>query len=187
MQSNPFLRPSRLALAMCLLGSASLPAYAATGTPASKIDAQLLAPSLTGEAQEALIEVKGRANKNVIDQNQNYLQRRKAWVDHMQAHAAQAQSGVVSWLKRNRVEHKVYWINNTIWIKADRATLDALAARDDVNFIYGNPLLPVRRPQFEQGIVANATLAGPEWGVAKINAPQVWGRWHYWPRRNHCR
>ncbi|MEN9867644.1 MAG: hypothetical protein RL748_3234 [Pseudomonadota bacterium] len=176
MQQATFNRLTSALLAGGLLTLVAItsPAMAANTNPTAKIDPQLLAPGIANNTVEALIEVRGRANKNVLSPQQHYLERRKVWVDHLQTMSGQAQAGIIDWLKRNKIEHKVFWINNTILIHADRATLTTLAARDDVVFIYGNPQIQMRRPQFEQGIVEGVALAGAEWGVAKINAPQVW-------------
>ncbi len=177
MQFSNFKRITHalLALGALSLGAICNPALSADSISAnSKIDPQLLAPGLANNTVEALIEVKGRANQALLNPNQHYLERRQVWVDHLQAMSKQAQAGIVGWLKANKIEHKIFWINNTILIHADRAALNKLAARDDVVFIYGNPSIPMRRPQFENGIVEGVALAGAEWGVSKIRAPQVW-------------
>ena len=140
----------------------------------NKIDPQLLNSTLKTGLLEALISVRGAANKNVLDPNQHYLERRQAWVDQLQSSTSRAQNGLLEWLQKNGIEHKSFWVNNTIFIRADRATLTSLAARDDVVFIYGNPSIPMRKPLVEQNFSPLATLAGAEWGVAKINAPKVW-------------
>lgn len=177
MKSRNFKRTTHVlsAWGLLALGAIGTPAMAAEDVAAnSKIDPQLLSPSLADTPVEALIEVKGRANQALLNPNQHYLERRKTWVNHLQTMSSQAQAGIVGWLKANHIEHKIFWINNTIWIRADRASLNKLAARSDVLFIYGNPSIPMRRPQFENGIVEGAALAGAEWGLTKIRAPQVW-------------
>ena len=168
-----------LALSLFMLGAGN--GVSASPAQLSKIDPQLLAPSLMAEGNglvEALVKVKGKANKNLLNPNAHYLDKRQAWVDQLQNTTNIAQSSLLNWLQRNNVEHKSFWVNNTIYIRADRSVLNQLAARDDVIFIYGNPKLQIRRPAPEPMAVEQqdslATLAGPEWGVAKINAPKVW-------------
>lgn len=182
MQHPKVNKLSRTLLALGLFafsGSQGLSAIAAPSAN-SKIDPQLLiSPMAAGQSNmvEALIKVKGSANKNVLHPNQHYLDKRHAWVQHLQSTTNNAQSDLLNWLQRNSIEHKSYWVNNTILIRAERSVLNTLAARNDVVFIYGNPKIQKRQPVPEP-MAANvdnfATLAGPEWGVAKINAPQVW-------------
>lgn len=164
-----------LALSLAALGTGvSANDTLVSSNPASKIDPQLLNVQLKSGLQEALISVRGSANKNVLDPNADYLQRRKAWVNHLQSTTNAAQGNVLAWLKKNGVEHKSFWVNNTIFIRADLDTLNALAARDDVVFIYGNPSIAMRKPLAPEETHAFSTLAGVEWGVSKIRAPQVW-------------
>jgi subtilisin family serine protease len=163
-----------LALSLLAIGSSTFGNATAQDLASNKIDPQLLTTSLKGGLQEALITVTGSVNKNVLTPHMHYLERRKVWVDHLQTTTAASQNALLSWLQKNRVEHKSYWINNTIYIKADQATLKAIAARDDVVFIYGNPQIPMRKPLVEDEVSPLATLAGAEWGVTKIRAPQVW-------------
>ncbi len=189
MQHPKVLKLSRTIIALGLFafgGVHGLSATAATSvataiTPVNnKIDPQLLVSSLAaGQSNmvEALIKVKGKANPSILKPNQHYLDKRQTWVNHLQTTTNQAQAGLLNWLQKNSIEHKSYWINNTIYIRADRAMLATIAARNDVIFIYGNPKIQKRLPAPEP-MAANvdgfATLAGPEWGVAKIKAPQVW-------------
>lgn len=182
MQHPKVNKLSRTILAIGLFafgGTQGLSAIAAP--PASnKIDPQLLVSTMAaGQSNmvEALIKVKGSANKNILNPNQHYLDKRQTWMEHLQTTTNTAQSDLLNWLQRNSIEHKSFWVNNTILIRADRSVLNTLAARNDVIFIYGNPKIQKRFPTPEP-MAANldsfATLAGPEWGVAKINAPQVW-------------
>ncbi|MBI3229352.1 MAG: S8 family serine peptidase [Burkholderiales bacterium] len=176
---------SRTVLAVALLAFGGMQGMSAQATPASnnKIDPQLLAtPNIStfGNANnmvEALIKVRGNADKSILDPNQHYLEKRQNWIDHLQTSTQTAQYNLLDWLVRNNIEHKSFWINNTIYIRADRAHLATLAARDDVVFIYGNPKIQKRQPSPEPhaaSVDGFASLAGPEWGVAKINAPKVW-------------
>lgn len=180
-QQRSKLKPTILALSLFALCNIGNTAFSATPNPANKIDPQLLAPSLAaqGGMVEAMIEIKGRANRNLLNPNQHYLERRQSWVDQLQSTANQAQTNILSWLQRNNIEHKSYWINNTIWIRAERSVLNQLAARDDVIFVYGNPKLKKRSPPIQDveeaaQLASQSLLAGVEWGVAKINAPKVW-------------
>ncbi len=173
MRALPLLKRLIVVSATLSLGLAAFNLSAQSAAPL-KVDAQLMQTSIAGTLSEGLIEVKSLNQSITLDENQNYLDKRKAWVQHLQTNANQAQASLLKWLKANHVEHKVFWINNTIYVRASQATLLSLAAREDVVFIYGNPSIPVRQPQHDLLAQKAALLAGPEWGVTKINAPKVW-------------
>ncbi len=156
-------------------------AWAAADTEAkatvidNKIDPQLLNESFkTSALQEALISVQGSFDKQLLNKHQHYLDKRREWVNHLQQKTQTAQLNLLSWLREQRVEHRSYWINNTVWVRANRTQLRALAARRDVTFVYANPIIVAKKPVVEPAFLAEATLAGVEWGVNKINAPKVW-------------
>lgn len=184
------------ALALLLMGGVIALSAGAQTAEQGKIDPQLLArfaapnsakvangtgvTTGTPEAKvEAIIEVKASANRVELDPHANYLARRQALVTQLQANAKGAQSKILTWLADKHIEHKAYWVNNTIFIRADRATMMSLAARQDVTFIYGNPLVKIAQPVLESAPslapVANA-VAAVEWGVDKVRAPLVWAK-----------
>jgi subtilisin family serine protease len=91
------------------------------------------------------------------------------------AHAQQTQRPIIEWLEKRGVAYRPFYIVNAIWVKADRETALALAARSDVARLDGNPLIynelaqPARSigPQLQRA-------AGIEPGIQYVNAPQVW-------------
>ncbi|WP_338848146.1 S8 family serine peptidase [Massilia sp. W12] len=174
MNRNSSLRRQVLAASIAVLC-----ANAALASPqqahVTKIDRLLQQQSIVKGPLEALIQIKGQADKNVVKQDMHWLDKRHLWVKQLQNTHGQAQKDVLAWLEKNDIEHKSFWINNTIYVKADKSVLEELAERDDVVFIYGNPTLQKKRPLLpDNNAQALATLAGVEWGVNKINAPKVW-------------
>ena len=91
----------------------------------------------------------------------------------LKAAADKAQSNVRAWLDRQGVDYQVFTIDNTLLIKADRATLDKLAAFPEVSGFRGNhsyQLLPA-------GISAMQKAGGDAtipWDLTIMNIPQVW-------------
>ncbi len=169
------MRQHLLAIAVAALCGNALAAPAPT--PANpKIDRLLQQDSLVAGPLEALIQVKGNADRSVVKPDMNWLDKRHVWVNHLQQSSQGAQAGLIDWLQANGIEHKSFWINNTVYVRAPRQVLEQLAARDDVVFIYGNPKIAVKRPPQPAQLAPQelATLAGIEWGVNKINAPKVW-------------
>ncbi len=84
--------------------------------------------------------------------------------------AQESQADLLAELRARGIEHRSYYIVNTIFVRGDRALALELAARDDVARIEGNPEFRVELPLHEP-------LRAPEAiepGVNYIRAPQVW-------------
>ncbi len=106
-------------------------------------------------------------------------------VDTLKRHAETAQGPLRAWLTANGVEHRAYWLANMIHVQADTSLARALANRSEVKRLVANPrtrTLPDQsKLRLEQdasdGQKRQSTISatnGIEWGVAKINAPQLW-------------
>ena len=196
-QSATGARSGIAVLALLLIGAICPVSTFAQSFEQTKIDPQLLAKfadkssvlglennagnSTTPGKVEAIIEMKASANRLDLDPHANYLARRKALVEQLQTNAKNAQTKLLAWLSENKVEHKAYWVNNTIFIRADRATMMSLAARQDVTFIYGNPLIkmtqPIKSPEVaSENLIRSNAIAAVEWGVDKVRAPMVWAK-----------
>ncbi len=91
----------------------------------------------------------------------------------LKAAAGRAQANVRAWLDRQGIGYQVFAIDNTLLIKADRATLDKLAAFPEVSGFRGNhsyQLLPDGTPAAREA-GGDATIP---WDLAIMNIPQVW-------------
>ena len=91
------------------------------------------------------------------------------------AHAQRTQRPVVAWLQQRGVAYRSFYIVNAIWVKADRETALALAARSDVARLDGNPPIYNAFAQPEKSIGPQPARADSiEPGIQYVNAPQVW-------------
>jgi serine protease AprX len=94
--------------------------------------------------------------------------------------AQATQSPILQWLRERGIEHRSFYIVNALWVKADRAVAEALAARTDVARVEGNP----RIQNFPQGLHAIESPSQPnspetvEPGISYTHAPQVWALGH---------
>ncbi len=89
----------------------------------------------------------------------------------LRAAADKAQARVRAWLEEQGIDYRVFAIDNTLLIRAGRATLDALAAFPEVSGLHGNhtyDLLPA----------GMSDKAGPDaaipWDLTMMSIPQVW-------------
>ena len=92
------------------------------------------------------------------------------------AAARTAQAPLLQELRARGVRVRPYWLVNALLVEGDRRLADMLAARPEVVRLVGNPQV--------RGVEALGTVLTPrapdtaEWGVAIINAPQVWSTYN---------
>jgi serine protease AprX len=94
--------------------------------------------------------------------------------------AGRPQGPILQWLRERGIEHRSFYIVNTILVKGSREFADALATRPDVARVEGNPhiqnhfpqpLLAGERPSQSGGGRTPATI---EPGINYTHAPDVW-------------
>ncbi|HLF90922.1 MAG TPA: S8 family serine peptidase, partial [Anaerolineales bacterium] len=93
--------------------------------------------------------------------------------DTLRKTAASSQANIKIYLNRQLSEAKVshyqsFFIANAILVTSDLATLDTIAARGDVAYIYAQKFIPVPEPD----VVKSPEVL--EWGVEMIRADEVW-------------
>ncbi|MPZ25888.1 MAG: S8 family serine peptidase [Micromonosporaceae bacterium] len=86
--------------------------------------------------------------------------------------AARTQAGLRQLLSARGAAFQPYWIVNAIRVTGDRALVDELARQPEVAEILTDRTYHI--PELEPADSAPAAVAGVEWGVDRIGAPQVW-------------
>lgn len=86
-----------------------------------------------------------------------------------------SQAEVAGFLDSEGATYSAYWINNSIRVEAgDQALLDAVTTYAGVEQIFAEPQVEFPDPVILPGADSDLIPFAPEWGVADINAPQVW-------------
>ena len=90
--------------------------------------------------------------------------------------AQNTQKPIINWLKSNAIEHQSFYIVNMILVKGTIDVALALAARQDVRRIDGNPVIHNNLPQATAAPDTNKpdALDAIEPGITHTNAPLVW-------------
>ena len=147
---------------------------------AAAVDPRVLEAATREGSVDALLVLADQSQPVLapLRDNGDYRVRRRALVATLQARAATSQRALRLWLDARGIAHRGFWIANVIEARVPLGALGDLAARGDVERIDPNPRVPLHLP--DQSITPSAqasTLAsGIAWGVAKINAPLVWGQ-----------
>ncbi|MFJ7946470.1 S8 family serine peptidase [Streptomyces sp. NPDC096354] len=193
----PLPRPSRrrravwaatsLSAAAALLTS-PIPAMADTA-PASataKIDSALRSAVAKGGDATFFVVLKDQADLSGAKKQKTHAAKAKAAYKELRAHAADSQKSLASFLDKEKVGHKDYWIANAIQVTGDTDLVNELAKRSDVASIVKEQKYKLDDVETSDSKVTKSrtTSAGtdssatgddtPEWGVADINADDVW-------------
>jgi subtilisin family serine protease len=140
-----------------------------------KIDRWVIERTAAGQEAEFLVMLTARADLRGADRLPTKAARGRYVYETLRAHAQRTQAPLSAWLTQRGVEYRSFYIVNAIWVKADRDTALALAARSDVARLDGNPLIFNDRAQPETPIglpPERAESIAP--GIAYVRAPQVW-------------
>jgi serine protease AprX len=86
------------------------------------------------------------------------------------------QGPILQWLRERGLEHRSFYIVNTILVTGTREVAEALAARPNVARIEGNPVIDNELPQPSETVEALQPQAPRtiEPGIAYTHAPEVW-------------
>jgi serine protease AprX len=89
--------------------------------------------------------------------------------------ARRTQPPVIDALNALGVEYQPFWIANMILVHGGSDILEAMAQREDVAMIYGNPHGKIGDP-FEMDDMSKPAphTRAIEWNIERINAPEVW-------------
>ena len=90
--------------------------------------------------------------------------------------ARRSQAPLAKWLDAHGLAHASFWIANMIQVRADAATLEAIASREDVAQVRANA--PLRVPEPIVGAPEPALASSIAWGVQQVRAPEVWALGH---------
>jgi uncharacterized repeat protein (TIGR01451 family) len=144
----------------------------------AKIDPRLarqLADS-DGATANIMMMMKEKPNLASAKAQKSLLARRQALMASLQATAQQSQAGVRTILADAEARGQVgdvrpLWIVNSVAARATWQTVLTLAARDDVAMVRLDETISLGPGEASE--VSRDTIE-PEWGVAHINAPDVW-------------
>ena len=102
---------------------------------------------------------------------------RAAVVEKLQANAASGQKDIIHYLEQEQINGNVlefhgYYIVNMLFVKAAPVVVEQIARRSDVKVILPNTVIPLKPPKIVER--SDTTPLAVEWGVSRINAPDVW-------------
>ena len=127
------------------------------------------------EAQPFMVFLKDQADLRAAESIDKWSTKGEFVYNNLKQKAARTQKGLLGYLeiqaRQGLVESfKSFFIVNAVKVVAKQDVLEALAARPDVDRI--EPIKTIRIP--EPIVNPTAEPQGTEWGVSRINAPDLW-------------
>src|SRR5256885_1203501 len=151
----------------------------------AKVAPWVLENTANGKTAEFLVVLSEQADLSGAELLQTKAEKGSYVYQTLYNHAQKTQQPVLDWLKASGIEHRSYYIVNLIWVKGDRNTVMALAARPEVGRVEGNPLIKNFADEQPTPATKQQTAKQPsvkrlnspeaiEAGVTYIHAPDVW-------------
>ena len=157
-----------LAAAMATAGATSANAI----EPLAEVDGEVLADLAAGGTAEFIVYLDQRADLAPASTIADRTDRLQFVYDRLTTTADRSQAGLRAMLEARGVEFTPFWISNAVLVNGDRALLDRIAASPEVSHIGPNATVDLVEPvEFTS---ADDTIQAVEWGVANINADDVW-------------
>lgn len=150
------------------------PALPPPGAWAAKTDAELLAATAGGATADFLVVMAEQPDLRGAARVADKVDRGRYVYETMTAVAARSQAPIRALLDHQSVAYRAYWVANMIAVRGDRALLQALASREDVQHVYANQWQRVGPPT---PVPATGETRRPdlvEWNIEIVNAPDVW-------------
>jgi subtilisin family serine protease len=142
-----------------------------TARPLAHIDAKVLQQAAAKSETTFWVLLRDKADLRPAHSIQSWKERGDFVVNQLKTVAERSQKGIHSLLKSRGKAYESFWIANTIKVTADAATIQALAARPEVEQIINDE--PYRLPAPIPG-EEEARIQAIEWGIDRIRADDVW-------------
>ena len=139
----------------------------------AKIDPRVLEDTADGQVGHFLVYLNRQADAGgVAGTARDRNQRGQAVFDALRGAAASSQPAVRAQLDGLGAKYRAYWIVNAFAVEGNRAVVEALAARPDVQAIESDRSFYVQPEQ--PGTLGPETATSVEWNLSWINVPSVW-------------
>jgi subtilisin family serine protease len=175
----PRLRRPLAVLAAAVLGVTALPAVATAAPPHAAVSPQLLTELKAKSSTSFMVYLRERATLDATGKLDGTARprdsgaRATAAYQQLTGTAQRTQAGLRAALDAKKARYTPFWIANAVQVQGDKALLDAIAARPEVERIDPVHTYKLIKPAPAK-TGAKTTAAGPEWGLTNIEAPRVW-------------
>ena len=163
-----------LATGPTISGSAAAPALPPGGMPAATgadVEPQVLQELSIKGTTTFWVYLRERADLRPAAAIADRTRQGRVVYERLTRTAETSQARLLALLESQRVDFESYWIANTVRVTGDRDLLERVAALPEVAQITADRVYAVPEPA--PG-TAEPRVDSVEWGVDRINAPEVW-------------
>jgi subtilisin family serine protease len=146
----------------------------ATAAPPAFVDGEVYAAVAGSGTAEFFVYLAGAADLSAAAGLTSKAAKGAHVYQQLSSHAATAQAPLRADLDARGIDYRPFWIANTLLVTGDRALVDELATRPDVTRIEANGQVPLLQPATISPDTPGTQAI--EWGVANINADDVWNQ-----------
>ncbi len=162
-------------LLLALLITLPLAARSAVGSPPiASIAPWVTAHTTGGASAEVLIILRTQADLAPAQRLPGKAAKAQFVRDTLWQTAQTTQAPLIAWLAARGVAYRSYYLVNMLWLTADAATLQQIAARPEVDRIVGNPVVRGITDPPAPAAAPDAAPAAIEPGISYVHAPDVW-------------
>ena len=147
------------------------------GSPVGKIAPWVLEHTANGQRAEFIVVITDQTDLSGAAALTTKMEKGRYVYDALRNKSKATQTPILQWLRDRGIEHRSFYIVNAILVKGSREVAEALASRQDVARIEGNPHIQNHLPPPARIV---ATPTGPqrpettEPGITYTHAPDVW-------------
>ncbi len=117
------------------------------------------------------VRLASKADLSAASGISDWVERGQFVYDTLRQHAEDSQASVLAKLDEMGAVYTTYWVSNAIRVTGDAEVVDTMAADPKVETIVAPFKFDIPEPLAGS---TEDTIDAVEWGVARINAPQVW-------------
>ncbi len=153
-----------------------LPPHATAETPLEKVSWQVLAHTQDGQTAHFLVTLREQADVSGAASLPTKVEKGAYVTRVLRETAARTQPDVIRELEALGASYRSYWISNMIAVEGNRQVVEAMARHEAVATLSSNRAVKLQdEPELEPAEARRpANPSAIEWGVQKINAPDVW-------------
>lgn len=171
----------RLLVVLCLIAGTLASAQSNDNQTGSARSAALakLAPwvlehTQNGKQAEFLVVLADQADVSGASLLETKLEKGRFVYNTLWSKAQDTQKPLLSWLASGKIEHRSYYLVNMIWVRGNLDVALALAAREEVARIEGNPEIHNNVEPPAAGDQSPRQPEAIELGINNTRAPEVW-------------
>src|SRR5438552_7191753 len=144
---------------------------------ATKIAPWVMEHTANGQQAEFFVVLADQADLGGASALPTKTEKGRYVYDALWSKSQATQGPILQWLGERGLEHRSFYIVNAILVKGSREIAEALAARQDVARVEGNPHIQNSLPHPGPAVEAPSQPQAPETiepGINYTHAPQVW-------------